>query len=81
MSFEFVLAVLAVIISQAVVCYLFFGMGYKAARGERMKNVSETVKKPLKKLFGGSEEEKKWRTVLDNIENYDGTAQNQKEIR
>lgn len=81
MSFELILAVLAVIISQAVICYLFFGMGYKAARGERVKNVSETVKKPLKTLFSGSKEEKKWRTVLDNIENYDGTAQNQKEIR
>jgi hypothetical protein len=81
MLFEYILAVLALVISQAVICYLFFGMGYKAARGERMKNVSETVKKPLKTLFGGSKDEKKWRTVLDNIENYDGTAQNQKEIR
>lgn len=69
----------------ACLCVGFF-VGYKINKPKEVKLVEKPKAKAKKIENTAAEEEfkksvEKWSTILDNINNYDGTSNNQREVK
>jgi hypothetical protein len=69
----------------ACLCVGFF-VGYKINKPKEVKPVEKPKTKAKKIENLAAEEEfkksvEKWSTILDNINNYDGTSNNQREVK
>ena len=69
-----------------LVCLTVWNMAYKfgfrdGQRSRRTNNMPEK-KNPFKKVAESPDtaDERRFKTILDNIENYDGTSKNQKKV-
>lgn len=72
---------LLVMITQAIICFLAFSLGLNIGKGDKPISLSTQIKNIVKTKSKVSKEEQRFRDILDNIEQYDGTSNGQKEIK